>query len=80
VLQLTEQVTASALFAVCQGLQLRVENGDLSWDSIGSSLQGTLEWVRESSPKLTEDRALDKELRTLIARIQNRERALYPEG
>ncbi|KXS53604.1 MAG: histidine ammonia-lyase protein [Marinobacter sp. T13-3] len=80
VLQLTEQVTASALFSVCQGLQLRVENGDLSWDSIGTSLQGTLEWVRESSPKLTEDRALDKELRTLIARIQNRERALYPEG
>ena len=79
VLQLTEQVTASALFAVCQGLQLRVENGDLAWDRIGGTLQGTLECVRQSSPKLTEDRALDHELRTLITRIQNREWALYPD-
>ena len=78
VLQLTEQVTASALFAVTQGLELRLEAGDLSRDSIGEELLGTLQSVRESSRKLTEDRALDQELRTLIDRIQKREWSLYP--
>ena len=77
-LQLTEQVTASALFAVTQGLELRLEAGDLSRDSIGEELLGTLQSVRESSRKLTEDRALDQELRTLIDRIQKREWSLYP--
>lgn len=80
ILQLTEQVTASALISVCQGLELRIDQGDLSWDAIGGELQNTLESVRQTSTKLTEDRALEQELRTLIARIQNREWPLYPEN
>lgn len=80
ILQLTEQVTASALISVCQGLELRIEKGDLSWDGIGSELRKTLESVRHTSTKLTEDRALEQELRALITRIQNREWLLYPEN
>ena len=79
VLQLTEQVAASALFAVCQGLDLRIDSGDLTLAGIGEELRETLDSVRQTSTKLTEDRALDHELRTLISRIQNREWVLYPE-
>ena len=78
VLQLTEQVTASALFAVTRGLELRIEAGDVSRESVGEELLVTLKSVRETSVKLTEDRALDEELRTLIGRIQKREWTLYP--
>ncbi len=80
ILQLTEQVTASALISVCQGVELRIEKGDLSWDGIGGELRKTLESVRRTSTKLTEDRALEHELRALITRIQNREWLLYPEN
>ncbi|MBB5320260.1 HAL/PAL/TAL family ammonia-lyase [Marinobacter oulmenensis] len=79
VLQLTEQVTASALFAVCQGLELRFEQGDLESTALGSELLDTLTAVRRSSPKLDEDRALEQELRELVTRIQSRDWSLYPE-
>lgn len=79
VLQLTEQVTASALFAVTQGLELRLDAGELSRDSVGGELLTTLTSVRESSLKLVEDRALDQELRALISFIQNRRWLLYPQ-
>lgn len=78
-LQLTEQVTAAVLLACCQGLELRIRQGDLQADTIGAGIMATLAEVRTTSAPLSEDRALDNELRQLIEHIQLRKWPLYPE-
>ncbi|MYM63980.1 histidine ammonia-lyase [Pseudomaricurvus sp. HS19] len=78
-LQLTEQVAAAVLLACCQGLELRLRQGDLAEEKIGSELLETLAWVRETSPTLAEDRALENELRQLIEQIQQGSWSLYSD-
>lgn len=77
VLQLTEQVAAAVLLACCQGLELRMAQGDIQQDKLGQQILQTLDDVREQSPFVTEDRALDRELRQLIDRIQSQAFSLY---
>lgn len=76
VLQLTEQVAAAALLAACQGVELRVQTGD-SEHSIDGGIKTTLDEIRLEHEFLTEDRALENELRVLVARIQNKGLSLY---
>lgn len=77
VLQLTEQVAAAVLLACCQGLELRIAQGDIQKDKLGEQILQTLADVREHSAFVSEDRALDNELRQLIDRIQSQAIALY---
>lgn len=80
ILQLTEQVAAASLLAVSQGLELRLAQGDISDEGLGEELQSMVAAVRETSPHLLEDRALEGDLRALIDRIQHRHWKLYPEA
>lgn len=77
VLQLTEQVASAALLATCQGVELRIRQQELSAETLSPDLNAMVEQVRQVSPFLDEDRALDQELRQTITAIQNQSWALY---
>jgi histidine ammonia-lyase len=79
VLQLTEQVASASLLAVCQGVELRLDQGDLSREGLGEDLRAMVAAVREASPRLVEDRALERDLRTLVDQVQSRQWNLYQE-
>jgi len=72
ILELTEQVAAAVLFAVVQGVELRGNVGYLS-----PALQQTLDWVRQISPFLSTDRALEQELRACMVLIRQQYWPLY---
>lgn len=84
VLQLTEQVAAACLLAACQGVELRravsAEGSTRSLEWTEGGIAHTLAEVRRQHPALVEDRALDKELRELVGRIQNEGFSLYDGG
>lgn len=73
ILELTEQVTAATLAAGVQALELRLQSGELSDKLIGPVLGKLKADVRSGFAFVAEDRRLDKDLRALIQRIQNRE-------
>tara|TARA_R110002072_G_scaffold302958_1_gene490372 strand:- start:10676 stop:12226 length:1551 start_codon:yes stop_codon:yes gene_type:complete len=76
-LTLCEQVLASAMMAVSQGVQLRVNAGELQLDDLQGAVQVTLAETAEFFAFLEEDRELESELRTAMARIHARHWALY---
>lgn len=76
VMQLTEQVCSAVLMAACQGLELRMKIGDQE-HALSGGLKTTLQEVRAMVPPLVEDRALDTELRQLIAAIQDQQFSVY---
>ena len=76
VLQLSEQVAAAVLLAACQGLELRLQQGNAE-HSLDGGLKTTFEQIRAQHPFLGEDRALEAELRQLIASIQQQQLSLY---
>jgi len=71
VLELTEQVACGLLVSVSQALEIRRRRGELS--ALPEAASQTLEVVRQHSPFVEDDRALEHELRALMAAIQNRE-------
>ena len=75
VLQLTEQVTAAVLMAACQGVELRLELNRAA--PLTGGLLKTYQSLRDISPALKEDRALESELRQLIAAIQKQQLPIY---
>ncbi|MCW8195256.1 aromatic amino acid lyase [Proteobacteria bacterium 005FR1] len=77
VLQLTEQVAAAVLLAACQGVELRLQSGEQKRGELSEAVLATLAQVRETSDFLEEDRALEGELRAMVAAIQNRQWSLY---
>lgn len=79
VLQLTEQVASAVLLAGCQGLELRLQNGEHNREEISEPVLRTLNQVRRLSAFVDEDRALDTELRALIECIQQQQWPLYEE-
>ena len=72
ILELTEQVAVASLLAVVQAVELR---GDLQ--VLSPALTNTVEQVRQHSPFLRTDRALEQELRTCLALTRNRFWDLY---
>lgn len=76
ILQLTEQVAAASLIAACQGLELRHKAGDIE-HLIDGGIKTTFDQVRKISPFLEEDRALERELRTMVGTIQEQMLSLY---
>lgn len=67
VLTLTEQVAAAALMGAVQGVHLRV---GVRLTQLPQALQNTVAQVNEVSPFLVEDRALESELRAIMAKQQ----------
>jgi histidine ammonia-lyase len=72
ILELSEQVAAAVLFAVVQGVELR---GNI--ESVSPALQHTIRLVREISPSLLADRALENELRACLVLIRQQHWLLY---
>jgi len=72
ILELTEQVAAATLLAVVQGVELR---GNV--DALSPALQNTAEQVRQHSPFLSTDRALEHELRLCLELIRKQHWDLY---
>lgn len=77
VLELTEQVAAATLLATCQGVEIRLQRGELSQDHLTDTLQQTLHSVFESFEFLEEDRPLEATLRNFVAKIQAQEWEIY---
>jgi histidine ammonia-lyase len=72
ILELTEQVAAAVLFAAVQGVELR---GNL--EALSPALKNTVKFVRQFSPFLSTDRALEHELRQCLALIRQQHWQLY---
>jgi histidine ammonia-lyase len=72
ILELTEQVAAAVLFAAVQGVELR---GNL--ESLSPALKNTVKFVRQFSPFLSTDRALEQELRQCLVLIRQQYWQLY---
>lgn len=77
VLQLTEQVTAAMLLASVQAVRLRLNRGELDYDSLSDGIKQTLDQVEGVFPFLEEDRPLENTLRAVVALIQKRQWQLY---
>lgn len=69
VLELSEQVAACALLAAGQALELRLRHGAVELKGPAAE---TLRWLRQRSPALAEDRALEPDLRRLAADFRSR--------
>ena len=72
VLELSEQVVAACLLAVVQALDLRERQGDLN-RTLPDAVQSTRKQIRETSAFLSDDRALDTDLRAIHGMILNQE-------
>ena len=72
ILELTEQVAAATLFAVVQGVELR---GNIQ--ALSPALKTTVEQLRQYSPFLSTDRALEQELRLCLELIRKQHWDLY---
>lgn len=79
VLQLTEQVCAASLMAACQAFELRMKAGTFKKETVKSGLLNTCADLREVSEALTEDRALDAELRIVVEKLQSQAWSFYSE-
>ena len=80
VLQLTEQVASATILIACQGLELRVRQKDLCFEQLTPEIYAMFKSVRNLSPFLNEDRALDVELHKVVNAIQEQHWVLYPEN
>ena len=72
ILELTEQVAAAMLIASVQGVELRGQQ-----DNLSPNIKKTIKQVREDIQFLKSDRAMEKELRLCIKRIQDQYWNLY---
>jgi histidine ammonia-lyase len=79
VLQLTEQVAAAHTLATVQALRLRGAQGDrtIRFDDLDRSIRQFAADVAADFPLLEDDRALDSDLRSHVAKIQQRVWPLY---
>lgn len=72
ILELTEQVAIACLLAAVQGVELRGNT-----DALSPSLKTTIAQLREHSPFLSSDRALEQELRVGLGLIREQYWQLY---
>ena len=77
VLQLTEQVAASALLAATQGLELRKRQGDVADEFLTDNLHAMKKAVFAEFDFLEEDKPLEQTLRKFITLIQQQHWPLY---
>jgi len=77
VLQLTEQVLASALLVAIQGIRIRIASGELVHDTLPKSVITMYDDICEFFEPLVEDRPLDTLLRFTVNAIQTQRWDLY---
>ncbi len=79
IIELVEQTAASLLVAGVQAVELRMEQQELGEEEIPPALRDLMSDVREISPRLEEDRALESELRELVGTIRNQKWTFFEE-
>jgi len=77
VLELTEQVAAACLAAVCQALEIRRRRGELPAAGVDGDIRAMRDDVFGLCACVEEDRPLELELRRLCAAIKQRRWTLY---
>ena len=77
VLELTEQVAAAELLAVCQAIELRIREGDLTEEALSSPIREMKRSVLDNFAIVEEDRALEGDLRRTHRAIRDQEWTLY---
>ncbi len=77
VLQLTEQVVAACLLAGVQAVELRLAQQGNPPSALPVALAKTIQDIRQQAAFLGEDRALESDLRQLIAALQHRTFSFY---
>lgn len=80
VIELAEQVAAATLLAAIQAVELRIKQGMVKQSDISPGMQALIDQIRRVSPTVTEDRALDSELRTIIDLIRSRKLEVPTHG
>ncbi len=80
ILELAEQVAACGLLAAAQGAELRLRAEGRAPDSLQGPAGETLAWVRRHSALVESDRALEGDLRALIAGLRERDAGLAGSG
>jgi histidine ammonia-lyase len=79
-LTLTEQVLAAGMLAAWQGIQLRLKAGELMLGDLQAPVQDCLAQTSEIFDFLEEDRELDGDLHTAVARIRSKYWGLYEKS
>lgn len=77
VLELTEQVAAAELLAVCQAIEIRLRRGELQEADMGAEVLEMKKLVLSDFPLLVEDRVLEGDLRRTLGNIQQGLWSLY---
>ncbi len=77
VLELTEQVAAASLLSVTQAIELRIQSGSLDPVHITPALQSMKQQVFQEFELVSEDRALEADLRKFVHLIQQQHWSLH---
>ena len=77
VLELTEQVASAVLMASAQGVELRLQRGELKAESLATAISTTREEVFSRFDLLEEDRPLENDLRNFVDCIQQQVWSTY---
>lgn len=77
VLELTEQVFAAHILVTTQAIQLRLQQQDITADSITTAIKDMLEEVLSEFQLVVEDRPLDTTLRKFVDDIKQQKWELY---
>lgn len=77
ILQLTEQVAAAQLLAVCQGLEIRLRHAELAENTLNKDVKAMKLEVFKYFDFVEEDRPLDRTLRQMVDLIQGQHWSLY---
>lgn len=77
VLQLTEQVASALLIACAQAVTLRINQKELAENELSNSIKEMYQEIKNDFEFLTEDRPLEKTLRTFVNNIQQEKWKLY---
>jgi len=77
ILELTEQVAAAELLSVCQALEIRLRNNEISEATLNKDLVAFKNQIFESFDFVDEDRPLESKLREMTLAIQTQKWNLY---
>jgi histidine ammonia-lyase len=77
VLELTEQVAVATLLGALQGLEWRLNKGELEMSALPGEVAQLLQAVRSRSAFVEEDRPLEKDLRGLLEQLRQRSWKCY---
>jgi len=79
ILELTEQVAAAELIAVCQAVELRERKGQLQPETLSAELYQFKQAILTECEFLGEDRPLESDLRNMVKLIQAQHWNIYEE-